>query len=217
MFNVEIATRNYYSKCKERHYSHPIIHAFSVPKLKWIMSKIRLNNKRVLEIGAGNGYFSNQLMKVCNLTVIDISEHQLKFNPSRAKQVGSVYDLPYKNNSFDIVFSSNLLHHSNIPLKAINEMKRVAKNQIIFCEPNRNNPILFLGALLCRHERNVTKYSKKFIKNLIGKVNMRVKHHSYLGGMVMPNSTPSFLLPFVGAESKNNLSFFQIFICENIR
>ena len=173
-----------------------------------------MSKKKVLEVGAGNGYFSDQLRKVCNLTVIDTSKHQLKSNPTKNQFVGSVYKLPFKDNDYDIVFSSNLLHHLNEPLKAINEMKRVASSNIIFSEPNRNNPFLFLGALLIKHERNSIKYSKKFISRLIEKANIKIKYHTYIGGMVMPLFTPRFALPLLRPKSKSILSFFQLFICE---
>lgn len=214
--DIEAKTKKYYSRCKERSFSHPVIQEFSKPKLEWIMSKTNLTNKKVLEVGAGNGYFSNLLINICDLTVIDTSEYQLKLNSAEKKYLGSVYELPFKKNSFDIVFCSNLLHHLNKPQDAIDEMKRVAKDKVIILEPNRNNPILFIGALFIGHERGAIKSSKKYITKMIKKSGMKIKEHTYIGGLVMPHGTPTIILPLSGAKSKNRLSFFQIFICEKI-
>lgn len=210
---IENKTKLHYSDCKERNCNHPVVLAFSKPKLDWVKIKTNLKGKRVLEVGAGNGYFSNILRKLCNLTVLDISSHQLKYNPEKQQYIGSVYKLPFKDDSYDVVLCSNLLHHLDFPQDAVNEMKRVAKTEVIISEPNRNNPILFIGALIKGHERKAIKYSKRYISKMIEKSGMNILRHTYIGGMVMPNATPTFMLPFVGAKSKNRLSFFQLFSC----
>ena len=214
MGNIEEKTYKYYQNCNERHYDHPIIQAFSRPKIEWIKSKIGLSGKKILEVGAGNGYFSNNLISECELTVLDTSEYQLRFNPAKQKHIGSVYKMPFQDNSFDIVFCSNLLHHLKDSQRAVLEMKRVAKNFVIILEPNRNNPILFIGALFYKHERKAIKYSKKFISNLIKNSKLKTTNHTFIGGLVMPNLTPLFILPIAMAKSKNLFSFFQIFICK---
>ena len=210
---MEDETQKYYSDCKERHYSHPVVQAFAEPKIEWITSKINLKDKTILEIGGGNGYFSSELVKKGILTTLDISSHQLKYNPAKDKINGTVYELPFKDNEFDIIFCSNLLHHLDNPINALNEMKRVAKNTVIISEANRRNPILFIGALILKRERNAIKYSKKFVASLIKKTGLTIKYHSFFGGLVMPNDTPVILLPYVGKKSTNSFSFFQIFIC----
>ena len=213
--NIELATKKHYESCKERHFSHPVVQAFAQPKLDWIYSKVDLQGLKVLEVGGGNGYFSNLLMRTSDLTVVDISKHQLNYNPAKKKVVASVYELPFEDNSFDVVFSSNLLHHLNDPKMALEEMKRVSRNIIIIVEPNRNNPILFIGALLLKHERGAIKYSRKFTSSLIKDSGLSIQHHTYIGSLVMPNATPTFLLPVLKyGKSLSPASFFQIFICK---
>jgi ubiquinone/menaquinone biosynthesis C-methylase UbiE len=213
MPNVETETKNFYANCKERHYSHPVIQAFSQPKVKWIMSHVNLSSKKVLEVGAGNGYLSHQLMKGCDLTVLDSSKHQLVSNPAAKKQVGSVYALPYKDASYDTIVCSNLLHHLDEPLRAIKEIKRVATRHVIISEPNINNPILFFVALFRKSERNVIQYTKRYLEKLIKNSNMHIMKHTYIGGNVIANGTPPFFLPLAGANSTSRLSLFQMFVC----
>jgi len=212
--SIEKDTRKYYEHSKERSYLHPVIQAFSVPKYKWISQQINLKNKTFLEVGGGNGYFSQHFEKETNLTVLDISKNQLDSNPASNKIIGSAYNLPFEDNSFDIVFCSNLLHHLENPLQAIKEMARVSKKQVIISEPNIFNPILFLGSLIIKHERGALKSSKEFLTKLLNQANLKIIKHTFIGGIVMPNGTPEFVLPFSNPSSKSKWSFFQIFITE---
>lgn len=211
---VEQSTREYYSQSKERLYSHPVIQAFSLPKYQWIKQQLDLENKTVLDVGSGNGYFAQHFDKDCQLTALDLSANQLQYNPARNKKIGSAYELPYEDNSFDIVFTSNLLHHLEEPENAVKEMQRVSKKYVVISEPNRNNPMIFLGALCIPHERRAAYSSKKFLSRIITNSQLNILAHTYLGGFVMPNGTPEAMLPLAMARSTSPLSFFQIFICE---
>ena len=213
--NAEERTLVHYGKPhNSRKYDHPVIKAFAKPKVEWILSKINLKNKKVLEVGGGNGYFSSQLMNLCNLTVLDISENELALNPAVHKVVGDAYKLPFINNIFDIVFSSNLLHHLNNPQKAVYEMARVSRRFVVVNEPNRNNPLTFFGSFLLTAERLAIKFSRKYLISLVNKANLKVLHSTYIGGLVMPNGTPERLLLFARPDSRNSFSFFQMLICE---
>lgn len=58
---------------------------------------IKLDPKRVLEIGIGNGFVSKYLKeKRVNVSTLDIDE---KLNPDI---VGSVLDVPFPDNSFEV-------------------------------------------------------------------------------------------------------------------
>lgn len=209
---VENKTKEYYSKSRERHYNHPVVKAFAKPKYEWIKNKLDIRSKKVLEVGGGNGYFSSHFMNDCELSVVDISENQLAFNPAKNKIVGDAYALDFSDNSFDIVFASNLLHHLENPTLAIKEMKRVAKDYVVISEPNVLNPIILLGSLIFKHERGAIYSTRKFLTKLISENDLRIIEHTYLGGLVMPNGTPTFLLPLSFPSSRSFLSFFQIFI-----
>jgi ubiquinone/menaquinone biosynthesis C-methylase UbiE len=217
MSGVERSTRNHYKGITGRSYAHPVVRAFAVPKVNWITSTINLNNKEVLEVGAGNGYISSHLENRCNLTALDNSQEQLDRNPVKKKVVGSAYELPFADRTFDVVICSNLLHHLDEPQKALEEMKRVAKEYVVISEPNNLNVLLFLGSLCIRRERNGTMYSKKYVATLIENAGLKIINHTYIGGFVMPNITPKILLPIAFCKSKSPLSFFQIFVSQTQR
>ncbi|HPJ17463.1 MAG TPA: class I SAM-dependent methyltransferase [Candidatus Woesebacteria bacterium] len=210
--DIEKASFDFYSKNHhERHYSHPVITQFAKPKVDWLKSKVNFKGKKVLEVGGGNGYISQFLNPLCDLTVLDISEHELANNPAKTKVCGSAYQLPFEPNSFDIVFCSNLLHHLNFPQKALAEMRRVSKDLVIISEPNIINPLMFFGVWLFPHERGAHRFTKNYLLNLFSQAQLKLLDHTFLGGLVMPNATPN--IPFISRpESTSPLSFFQILI-----
>lgn len=180
---------------KRRKPHHPVIRAFVEPKLNFIKENIRLSkNTKILDVGCGNGFFSYYFEKICDTTGIDFSEKMIKLNPIKKKYVMDAYNLKFKNNSFDVVFCSNLLHHLDNPKKAVKEMIRVSKKYIVVSEPNRNNPFMFLFGLFKRGERSTLKVSSKFLKRFFGEEKII---NSTISGLVFPNKTPKRLLPFL--------------------
>lgn len=93
---------------------------------------------KVLEVGCGGGSMCDYL-KGTNVEYrgIDISEKSLnefrKHRPEVDVQCASCFDIPFSDNFFDTVFCTMLLEHlhpKEYP-KAIREMARVAKKQVI--------------------------------------------------------------------------------------
>ena len=78
----------------------------------------------------------------------------MKHNPCKKKLQASATDLPLEDNSFDLVTCSHLLHHlsDEDKVKAINEMKRVARKKVVVYELYRNNPLNFLFGLVVQEE-----------------------------------------------------------------
>jgi SAM-dependent methyltransferase len=104
-----------------------------------------------LEIGAGTGYFSLNLMQlgaIERLTATDISPGMLKRLAATAEGLGLEIDtvrteaeeLPFADERFDIVFGHAVLHHIPDLEKAFAEFRRVLRpgGAIAFCgEPSR--------------------------------------------------------------------------------
>jgi SAM-dependent methyltransferase len=106
---------------------------------------------RGLEIGAGTGYFSLNLLKqgiLTHVTCTDVSPGMLETLSGSAERLGldvetAVCDaeaLPFENDSFDVVFGHAVLHHIPDLPQAFREFRRVLKpgGVIAFCgEPSR--------------------------------------------------------------------------------
>jgi SAM-dependent methyltransferase len=104
-----------------------------------------------LEIGAGTGYFSLNLMQagmIERATATDISPGMLDTLKGNAKRLGlkvkavqcEAEDLPFGDASFDLVFGHAVLHHIPDLERAFREFHRVLKpgGTLVFCgEPSR--------------------------------------------------------------------------------
>ena len=106
---------------------------------------------RGLEIGAGTGYFSLNLMRqgiLSEVTCTDVSAGMLETLSATAEQlhldvetaVCDAENLPFESGSFDVVFGHAVLHHIPDLERAFSEFRRVLKpgGMIAFCgEPSR--------------------------------------------------------------------------------
>src|SRR3954452_4129788 len=106
---------------------------------------------RGLEIGAGTGYFSLNLLKqgiLTEVTCTDVSAGMLETLSGSADRLGldietvvcEAESLPFENDSFDVVFGHAVLHHIPDLTQAFAEFRRVLKpgGLIAFCgEPSR--------------------------------------------------------------------------------
>ena len=93
----------------------------------------------LLDVGAGSGTISASLAKYMpegHITATDLSEDILERAAEHAKSVGvsnisfqpaNVYELPFANDTFDLVHASQVLIHLDSPVQALKEMLRVTK------------------------------------------------------------------------------------------
>lgn len=93
----------------------------------------RVKGKRVLDAGAGDGFLS-ALMAPRNISVTsleyDLDGYQLaRYLLAEHKNVdvihGSVYDIQFPDNSFDVVVHADVIEHLKDPQKALSEFARV--------------------------------------------------------------------------------------------
>jgi SAM-dependent methyltransferase len=77
---------------------------------------------RVLEIGAGGYSPSSALWE--HVIVSDIEEHG---DPNKGQKIDSA-NLPFPENSFDLVIAKDALHHFKDPISSLNEIFRVLKS-----------------------------------------------------------------------------------------
>lgn len=96
----------------------------------------QLKGKRVLEVGCGAGSISAQLVKNgAQLSAIDLTEHAIALTSRRFQQFGLSGDvlrmdarnLNFDDNTFDLVWSWGVIHHSSETEKIISEIHRVLK------------------------------------------------------------------------------------------
>ena len=124
----------------------------SARKSRAMLETISYRGKRVLDIGCGDGTYTVELFDhgAPNFLVgIDPAEKAIEAAKRKAQgrafslQVGSAYELPFADASFDIGHLRDVLHHMEHPVQALREALRVAC-AIVVTEPNGYNLILKL-------------------------------------------------------------------------
>lgn len=125
-------------------------------------------NEKILEIGCGDGEFTQRLIKLSNNSILgtDLTPEVIKrakANFKKSKNVEFKVDnsekSKIKNNSFDIVCGISILHHMNWK-RALLEAKRILKKngRIFFTEPNYYNPFIH-AALHSKYLRKKYEFS----------------------------------------------------------
>lgn len=90
----------------------------------------RLDGKRVLDVGGGPGYFADAFRRAgatYNSLDADLGELSGLGDPEPGTVLGSGMQLPFRDASFDVTYSSNVLEHVAKPWTMAEEMVRVTK------------------------------------------------------------------------------------------
>ena len=97
----------------------------------------------VFDGGCGEGFVLhelNQARPVKSFYAIDVDENEVKDAsrnlPFCDVRQGNLYEIPFKDNSFDLVICSEVLEHLEEPEKALLEIKRVSKKYVLLSVPN---------------------------------------------------------------------------------
>ena len=121
---------------------------------KNLLSEIKaLKPQSILDVGCGEGFTLEKLRKAKigkQLEGVDFLELAItlgkKEHPGLTLKKGSIYDLKYKANSFDVVICSEVLEHVDDPEKGLAELVRVSKKYCVLSVPNE--PIFMMGNFL---------------------------------------------------------------------
>ena len=129
-----IGTPEYYSETEEDRFN--IHRNFNKPFLKDAIGFNEIKEQRILEIGCGIGLDAIQFARAGNeIYLMDLTLNSLKIALGRfqnegykaAACVGDAENLPFNDDSFDVVYSYGVLHHSPNTKGSIQEVNRVLK------------------------------------------------------------------------------------------
>ena len=109
-------------------------------KIDKIMSLIPDDVNTIIDLGCGNGVITNELGKKFDVTGIDRSRKALSFVKTK-KILSGCENINLPDDSFDMVFSSELLEHleEDTFINTVNEIKRLSKKYIFITVPNNEN------------------------------------------------------------------------------
>jgi len=133
-------------------------------KVTKVVQTIPSSVDSILDVGCGNGLITNILGQRFDVTAIDRSEQALKFVETK-KIKASSDSIPLENESFDMVFSSELLEHlpDDVLNGTVNEFKRLSKKYIFITVPNNENPDkLSIECTKCGYKYNSPNHLRSF-------------------------------------------------------
>lgn len=151
---------------------------FSVNKYgwyKWVFDNTQINkNDRVLEIGCGNGALwaknMDNLRYDVNITLTEIcedmiNETKLSLGNNSKKfdfQIVDFNNLPFKDNSFDVVIANHILFFTKDVDKVLAEIKRVVKpGGRVYCTTIGSDHMKELEGLMLSFSNNIRIYEDK--------------------------------------------------------
>jgi SAM-dependent methyltransferase len=132
-----------------------------------------VSGKRVVDFGCGSGANTALLAgRGGHVWGIDISEDLLRLAKRRLAVsgreggatfiAGSAHDMPFPDESIDVLFGIAILHHLDLDLVA-REVRRVLKpgGRAIFQEPVRNSPVIrFVRSLIPYRAPDISPYER---------------------------------------------------------
>ncbi len=144
-------------------FSHPF--EWLIPRRLEAKQRERL---RILDLGAGDGLLGRELRAWAakrgwdwQVTDLDLNVAALQLNNGNWKVGASVLNLPFADNSFDVVIASQMTHHLDLPeqiCRHFREAWRVARELVVFSDLHRNVAMCVLvrvGTLLARCSREL--------------------------------------------------------------
>jgi ubiquinone/menaquinone biosynthesis C-methylase UbiE len=164
-----------------------------------------VRGRRVVDFGCGSGantvLLANRGAHVCG---VDISEDLLRLAQRRLLVSGrgggamfvaaSAHDLPFPDESIDVVFGIAILHHLDLDLVS-REVRRVLKpgGRAIFQEPVRNSKVIgFLRSLIPYRAPDISPFERPLTDEAL---------HRFGRGFTRWTARP-FVLPIVQAGQK---------------
>ncbi|MFH1624562.1 MAG: class I SAM-dependent methyltransferase [Pseudomonadota bacterium] len=141
------------------------------PYLQRYFANEKIKGKRVLEIGLGYGTLGQVLVENgCDYYGVDIALNpvlmmryrlSLLGQESERVQVSSAVHLPYKSETFDLVYSIGCLHHTGDLDRCVSEVHRVLRPY------GKAVIMLYNGNSFRRYVRVPLKYCNMLLKSLI--------------------------------------------------
>jgi ubiquinone/menaquinone biosynthesis C-methylase UbiE len=169
--NIESRVKEQYKSDKNLNIRSNL-HSYNTNKIdfdKWCFNQIKFpTNGKVLELGCGTGklWLKNKdiIDNSLDITLSDFSKSMLKIARDKLKEVNykfkyeeiNVENIPYEDNSFDVVIAEHMIYFAPDVEKALLEIRRVLKD----------GGVLYVSANSCETMAELNKLAEKFDSSL---------------------------------------------------
>ena len=165
--------------------------------------KIKLQNKKIIEIGSNDGFLSYQLKKKgAQVLGVDASEFMVKLSKKKINAIQSIFTLKESRKikklfgEADIIIANNVFNHSDKPLDFLEGVKNLLKKDSIFIfeQPNFTKGVVSLKFDQIYHE-HISYFTVRNIKSLLKYSDLKiisVKKNDYHGGSLRTIATNSY-------------------------
>ena len=108
----------------------------NMPSIEYLVKSIDPEAKNLLDVGCGRGFLLNYIAEHTSLktTGCDLYDNVKTLKHSDYRK-GTIYKLPFEDKSFDVVTCSHTIERLRELPAAIEELKRVARKQLIIVTP----------------------------------------------------------------------------------
>ncbi len=127
-------------------------------------------DKRVLDLACGDGEYLSNFSK--SSVGVDISEKNIDYCKKRGLNV--LYanlnkELPFFDNSFDVIYASNIIEHVESPFNFLRECRRIVKSDgyIILCIPNEQSLIHLIYPYFDKEGKHLYAFTLNNIRALL--------------------------------------------------
>ena len=180
--NIESSVREQYKSDKNLNIRSNL-HNYNINKIdwdKWCFAQMEFSdNARILEVGCGTGKFwyknKDNIKENLEITLSDFSKSMLKIAKDKLKDVDynfkyqeiNVEEIPYEDETFDVVIAEHMIYFAPDINKALAEIKRVlVKGGILYVTANSSGTMAELNELAERFDSslgiNNNGYSTRF-------------------------------------------------------
>ena len=142
---------------------------------------------RILDVGCGTGGTMGLLEQYGDVTGVDISPKAVKYCQEQGRPRLCLADggnLPFAENSFDLVTALDLLEHLEQESAGLREMRRVLKDdgRVVLVVP----AFMFLWSEFDRFSGHYRRYDKADFKRAVEEAGFEVSRLSYFNSILFP-------------------------------
>jgi len=179
--------------------------------------------RRVLDLGCGEGYEAAHLASLgWKVDAIDLDPRatwpalaarhkgRLRFRQGDAQALKGL------KGSYDLVLQKDMLHHADLPEKALAEMARLCRpgGRVLVMEANRLNPIFYLRLTLLEGHQHFTRWR---LRALLAGAGMGDARLQFLEARVWPVNRESWQRGFNRLQDLlESIAFYRPFVCYHL-